>query len=130
MGLTQRGHKTFGSCVYTIIFSRPIERQSTVPIKKSHQWLRKARYRQDGVLTGRPNRCESSERAHRRTDAYVLAAQRSTWPTPSQETPSVQVRAYFRIEVYERPMHLTQYSLGLEAQRELLMGYTSREVRK
>jgi 2-polyprenyl-3-methyl-5-hydroxy-6-metoxy-1,4-benzoquinol methylase len=39
---------------------------------------------------------------------------------PSREPHIVQVRGYFRIDVYERPVQLTLGSLDLEAQRELL----------
>src|SRR5215471_9817488 len=39
---------------------------------------------------------------------------------PSREPHIVQVRGYFRIDVYERPVQLTLGALGLEAQRELL----------
>src|SRR6516164_7838794 len=39
---------------------------------------------------------------------------------PSREPHIVQVRGYFRIDVYERPVQLSLGSLGLEAQRELL----------
>ena len=49
-----------------------------------------------------------AERAHRRRDAYVCAAQRWSWNTLSREHRIVQVRGYFRIWVYERPGHLTQ----------------------
>jgi len=40
---------------------------------------------------------------------------------PSREPHIVQVRGYFRIDVYERPVQLTLGALGLEAQRELLI---------
>src|SRR6516164_9247647 len=40
---------------------------------------------------------------------------------PSRESHIVQVRGYFRIDVYERPVQLSLGSLGLEAQRELLL---------
>src|SRR5215831_19006197 len=42
---------------------------------------------------------------------------------PSREPHIVQVRGYFRIDVYERPVQLTLGALGLEAQRELLVIY-------
>src|SRR5689334_3641218 len=93
-------------------------------MRTSAHRLRQSRYRPDGDLAGWQSRCAPSERAHRRTDVYVRAAQRWTWNTPSREHHIIQVRGYFRIEVYERPGQITQGSLDLEAQRELLVAYS------
>src|SRR5437588_693726 len=41
-------------------------------------------------------------------DACVLWEQQWPWETPSREHHIVQVRGYFRINVYERPVQLTQ----------------------
>ena len=46
---------------------------------------------------------------------------------PSREPHIVQVRGYFRIDVYERPVQLTLGALGLEAQRELLLAVHSND---
>ena len=40
---------------------------------------------------------------------------------PSREPQIVQVRGYFRLDVYERSVQLPMGSLSLEAQRELLV---------